>query len=477
MSAPTFWLPLARRMCVAGVVFGAAVLVLCGSSAGAQTPTHGTHKSSPPVSLGVPPEGAFEAALRRPDTLTSSFTIDGLTVILKRNSASNVVAVNLYLLGGARQITAANAGIEPLLLNVGERGTKKYSKAVMRRKVSLLGSDYVIAPSTDWTMTGFRTTTQVLDSTWAIFADRIMSPTLDSADIELVRSQFVSAAKQQGDDPDALLAALADSVAFAGHPYAVSVTGTVASLSAITPADLRTYQRTQMIKSRMLLVVVGDVNQARVTSLVRGTLAKLPQGTYKWTMPPLLPTTPGGPAIVQRQLPTNYILGYFGGPLASSSDYQALRVATTVITGRMFGEIRSRQNLTYDVHSPFLDHAATAGGLYVTTVAPDTTLRLMKYFVNELQQETLTTLGLKRLELEFITDYFMDNETNASQADFLARAQLYQGDFHHASAFVEELRNVTPEAVRRVAQKYFRNIKFVYVGDPSKVDPELLSSF
>lgn len=463
----------ARR--VATAMIGALWLVLPCSLV-AQTPSRGAHEVPPPVAVGTQ-EGSFEAALRRPDTLTSSFVVDGLTVILKRNSASNVVAVNLYLLGGARQITTKNAGIEPLLLDVAERGTRNYPKAEMRRKVALLGSDYVVAPSTDWTMTGFRTITQVLDSTWAVFADRVMYPTLDPADIELVRSQFVSAARQQGDDPDALVAALADSVAFAGHPYSVSVTGTVASLSAITAADLQTYHKTQIVKSRMLLVVVGDVTQAHITSLVRRTLAKLPQGTYKWTLPAPLPTTPGGPAIVQRQLPTNYILGYFGGPLASSPDYQALRVATTVITGRMFGEIRSRQNLTYDVHSPFLDHAATAGGLYVTTVAPDTTLKLMKYFVNELQQETLTTLGLKRLELEFITDYFMDNETNASQADFLARAQLYQGDFHHAASFVEELRNVTPEAVRRVAQKYFRNIKFVYVGDPSKVDPALLSSF
>lgn len=471
MRARTWWSSRvgAITLLVGGVVLGSATFV--DTTLGAQTPRR------IPREIHIGPANSATVAIHRLDTLTTSFSVDGLTVILKRNNASNVVAANLYLLGGARQITAANAGIEPLLLNVAERGTKHYAKSVMRKKVSLLGSDYVVAPNTDWTMTGFRTTTQVLDSTWAIFADRVMSPTLDSADIELIRGQFMSAARQQGDDPDVLLATLADSVAFAGHPYSLSVTGTVASLGKITGSALRAYHRTQFVKSRMLLVIVGDVTQAHATSLVRATLAKLPQGTYKWTLPPPLPTTPGGPVIVQRQLPTNYILGYFGGPLASSSDYQALRVATTVITGRMFGEIRSRQNLTYDVHSPFLDHAATAGGLYVTTVAPDTTLRLMKYFVSELQQETLTALGLKRLELEFLTDYFMDNETNASQADFLARAQLYQGDYRRASAFVEELRNVTPDAVRRVAQKYFRNIKFVYVGDPSKVDQTLLTSF
>ena len=51
----------------------------------------------------------------------------------------------------------------------------------------------------------------------------------------------------------------------------------------------------------------------------------------------------------------------------------------------------------------------------------------------------------KRLELQFITQYFLDNETDASQADFLARAQLYRGDYRYADAFVADLKSVTPE--------------------------------
>jgi len=180
---------------------------------------------------------------------------------------------------------------------------------------------------------------------------------------------------------------------------------------------------------------------------------------------------------VQRDLPTNYLLGYYAGPLASSPDYTALRVATTVLTGQMFAEIRGRQNLTYDVHAPFLERAASVAGLYVTTVSPDTTLKLMHFFVNQLQHELVTNDGLKRLELQFITQYFLDNETDASQADFLARAQLYRGDYRYADAFVADLKSVTPEAVQAAARKYMRNMHWAYVGDPSKVDRRLLESF
>ncbi|MGI9090042.1 MAG: M16 family metallopeptidase [Gemmatimonadaceae bacterium] len=411
------------------------------------------------------------------DTLTSSFNVDGIPVILRRNTSNNVVAVNVYLLGGVRQVTRATAGIEPFLLSVSERGTLNYSKAVLRRKVSLLGSDFVVAPSVDWTLFGTRTITTVLDSTWAIFADRLMRPALQPAEVELVRAQALSAVRQERDDPDQLASDLADSVAFAGTPYAIPVTGTEESLRAITAADLRAYEQSQIVKSRMLVVVVGNVTRPHLESLIHQTLGKLPAGTYQWTLPTPMPVTPPSAVLVQRDLPTNYILGYFAGPLASSPEYTALRVASTVLTGQMFAEIRGRQNLTYDVHAPFLERAASASGLYVTTVAPDTTLKLMRFFTNQLKQETVTDEGLDRLELQFITQYFLDNETNGSQADFLARSQLYQGDYRHAARFVAELKSVTPEAVRAAARKYVKNFHWAYVGDTRKVNRQLLESF
>jgi zinc protease len=227
----------------------------------------------------------------------------------------------------------------------------------------------------------------------------------------------------------------------------------------------------------MLLVVVGNIDRAHIERLVNQTLGKLPKGNYAWTAPPRIPEAQTALVIERRSLPTNYILGYYSGPLASGNDYQALRVATSVLTGRMFAEIRTRQNLTYDVHAPFVDRAATAGGLYVSTVAPDTTLKLMRAAILDLQTGTLDPVGLRQLEEQFITEYFLDNETNAAQADFLARSQLYEGDYREADSFVDELKRVTPEDVQRVARRYMKNFRFAYVGDPSKLNPGTIALF
>jgi len=410
-------------------------------------------------------------------SLTTSFDVSGVHVVLRQNDANNVVAANLYLLGGARQVGEANAGIEPILLDVSERGTQRYPKNALRRAMSMLGSEIVVAPSADWTMFGIRSSTEVFDSTWAIFADRVMHPTLAKAEVNVVKAQYLSGINQRRDDPDALVDYLADSITYVGHPYAVSVVGNEKSIPAIDSAALRDYQQKQFVTSRMLLVVVGNVDRAHIERLVSQSIGKLPRGTYAWTPPPRVPDASTAVVIERRQLPTNYILGYYSGPLANGADYQALRVATSVLTGRMFAEIRTRQNLTYDVHAPFVDRAATTGGLYVSTVSPDTTMKLMRAAVADLQSGMLDPVGLKQLEEQFITEYFLDNETNAAQADFLARSQLYEGDYREADRFVDELKSVTPEAVQRVARKYMKGFRFAYVGDPSKLSPLTISLF
>jgi zinc protease len=410
-------------------------------------------------------------------SLTTSFDVAGVHVILRQNNANNVVAANLYLLGGARQLTDANAGIEPFLLEVSDRGTQRYPKNAQRRAMSRLGSEIVTAPSADWTMFGIRSSTEVFDSTWAIFADRIMRPALAKSEINLVKAQYLSGIRQRRDDPEALADYLADSITYVGHPYAVSVVGNESSIQAIDSASLREYHRNQFVTSRMLLVIVGNVDRAHIERLVTQSLGQLPRGSYKWTPPPRIPELSTAVVVVRRQLPTNYILGYYSGPLASGRDYQALRVATSVLTGRMFAEIRARQSLTYDVHAPFIDRAATTGGLSVSTVSPDTTLKLMRAAIIDLQQGMLDPAGLKQLEEQFITEYFLDNETNAAQADFLARSQLYGGDYAEADRFMDEVKSVTPEDVQRVARKYMKGFRFAYVGDPSKLNPRTISLF
>jgi zinc protease len=232
-----------------------------------------------------------------------------------------------------------------------------------------------------------------------------------------------------------------------------------------------------MVSSRMLLVVVGNIDRPHLEAIVQRTLGQLPRGTYAWSAPHQPAKL--GKALVVREadLPTNYLLGYYAGPAARDPDYQALRAATAVLSGRLFTEVRSKRNLSYEVDAPFVDRAIANGGLYVTTTDPNQTLQIMRVEIDRLQRELIDQQGLERLIGQFITDYFLKNETNGDQATFLARAQIYQGDYRAAGHFVADLRRVRPEDVRRVARLYMHDFRFVYLGKSDSLSRALIALF
>ncbi|HEY3287567.1 MAG TPA: pitrilysin family protein [Gemmatimonadaceae bacterium] len=410
------------------------------------------------------------------DTSTTSYTIDGIPVI-HRAGAANLVVVNLYLLGGVRNATPETAGLEPMYLAISEQGTERYPKDVLRRAMARTGSAIALDASDDWTLFGMRTTTEELDSVWTIFTDRLLHPRLEPAEIDFVRNQMLSALRQLNESPDALLARVADSVAFRGHPYALAPAGSAATMTAITREALLRWRQQGLVKSRFLLVVVGNVPRAQVERMVSSSLGKLPAGHYAWTLPDTLPERPSSLTVVPRALPTNYVSGIYRGPPANDRDAAALRVASAVLSGQFFSEIRSRNNLTYTAAADFRDRALISGKLFVTTTLPDSALKIMRSQIRLLQDVRIPTQSLAPLIQQFLTEFFLDNETSSAQADFLARAQLYNGDWRAAGRFMADLRAVTGDDVRRVARRYLRNIQWVYVGDPARITRQLAESF
>ena len=421
--------------------------------------------------------GPSALAQTKPDSTTTSYSVGGVQVIHRRAAANEIVTANLYLLGGSRQITFANAGIEPFILSASARGTVRYSREELRRMLAITGSTIVAETERDWSMIGLRTTLAGFRQTWKGFADRIIAPKLDAADVKIEREQMLAALAQRRDSPDAWVAHLADSVAFVGHPYGVDPVGTEHSVASFTPELLRQYHREQFVKSRMLLVVVGDVDRRAVDSLVAATLATLPTGDYRWTLPDTIPRRATSVYREARSVPTNYFIGYAPGPRADDPDYDALRVGCAILSGRLFAEVRSRQTLTYAVSAPFAERAVSAVGLYVSTTAPVAALNAMRDEVHALQDMRIDGRSLVPLVQQFITEYFLSNETNAAQADFLARAQLYLGDWRRGRDFSNTLRGVTPADVQRVMRRYFHDLNFAFIGDPARLPDSAIRGF
>jgi len=71
-----------------------------------------------------------------------------------------------------------------------------------------------------------------------------------------------------------------------------------------------------MQTSRLLLVIVGDLDPAMLKARIAASFGKLPRGDYKAQFPPQLSFTASTVEVTARELPTNYIQGMFTGAAA-----------------------------------------------------------------------------------------------------------------------------------------------------------------
>ncbi len=147
-----------------------------------------------------------------------------------------------------------------------------------------------------------------------------------------------------------------------------------------------------------------------------------------------------------------------------------MRVATTIVRERIFNEIRVKRSLSYAPDAFLGSQAANTGGIYFTAVDANQTAQVMLGEIARLQSELTSPDEIKAVAQQFLTTYYMGQETNAAQTGELAEYELIGGGWRNAGDVLGRLRAVTPEDVRRVANTYMRNLQFVVLGNPRNID-------
>ena len=405
------------------------------------------------------------------DSVTDMYDVGGVRVIQRRNAANPVVAVDVYLLGGLREATPETQGIEYLMLTASQYGTQHYPGSAARAALRRTGSRVVIEPEEDWTRYGFRGVQSDFDSTWNVFADRLMYPAFAERDVKASRNRLIGSVRQRFNSPDGAITAIADSFAFAGHPYALRPSGTEASLASLDSADLAAFAASRTVRSRMLVVVVGDVDRPAIEQAISRTFARLPAGNYQWALPERLKADTRV-ALVEREMPMNYLLGVYEGPPASANDYASFRVAVAMLGSMVTQAVREERGLSYAAYAPFYDRGISAGGLYASTNQPIAALEQMREQVQRMRAFP-ADYPISTFTRQFVLDYLAQNSTSAEQASSLARAQLYRGDYHLAMKEMDDIRHVSSSSIAAAARRYFTNMRFVYLGDTTRVGPDL----
>jgi predicted Zn-dependent peptidase len=220
----------------------------------------------------------------------------------------------------------------------------------------------------------------------------------------------------------------------------------------------------------MLLIIVGDIDANVLQSKITAAFGKLPRGDYKDGAAPTFDFTKPTLDVTQRSLPTNYIQGVFNAPSLNNPDFYAMRVATTILRDRVFEEVRSKRNLSYAPSADMGSLSGNTANIYVTAVDANRSVAVMLDEIRKLKNEQVSPQDISGQSGQFLTNYFVGNETNAAQAAELARYELIGGGWRNSLDYLKRIRAVTPQDIQNVARKYMRNIRFVVVGDPAAID-------
>lgn len=404
----------------------------------------------------------------------TEFEVNGLKVLVKRRPTSPAVAGAIFIKGGSRNITAKDAGIENLMLASAVEGGRRFPQQMVRRELSRTGSGIAGSAGQDYSVANFVTTLPNFNKVWDIFTDVTMEPAFAAEDVERNRRALISTLREAEGNPVSVLEMTLDRLVYTGHPYANDVYGTIPALQSLTVDDLKANHKKLMVTSRLLLVLVGNLDPEDVKAKVTASFGKLPRGDYKEPAYPAIDfSKPTIDVIPQAGLPTNYIKGVFRGPGVGEPDYYAMRVAVAFLQGLIHQSMRGQRQLSYAPDAKLLGMQSNLGYISADSSSVNEGGKLMLQAVNALQARVLPEELVQEVAGNFLIEYYMSQETSSAQAGELALYELSGGGWRNYYKFLEGLQGVKAVQVNEVAKKYMKNIRFVVIGEGTGVDKNI----
>jgi zinc protease len=311
------------------------------------------------------------------------------------------------------------------------------------------------------------------DIVWPLYVDAMTTPKFDEKEFTRIKQDQVNILRAQESNPDFAVDRMARQLAFAGKNYAKEPQGTVEIVSKLSASEAKKYYQSILTRSRLVIVVVGDVDKKTLEENFKHLLAKIPAGTpftqkKESYAPPENTLKPQ-----QKEFATNYIQGITGAPQPGTPDFNAFVLAMRIFSTRHFIEIRSKNGLSYAPGAWFSGGLTPYANIYVTTTEPNKYVAVARQLIDKIKKEGFTEEELKNIKTGYLTNVYYRQETNSAQAASLASNEVLHGNWRRANTIKDDMKKVTLTDLNRVFNKYITNITWAYQGDPQKVDSKL----
>lgn len=399
--------------------------------------------------------------------------ISGVKVIVQP-SGNEIVEILTIIKGGVQNYPANKAGIENLAITaLTECGTLQDDKNSFKDKLDRVSAEVGGSTNMDYASFRMNCIKNDFDVVWPLYVDAMTIPKFDSKEFDRIKQDAITSIKANESNPDNAIDRMARQVAFAGRNYAKEPQGTVATVTSLTAAETKKYYQSIFTRSRMLMVVVGEVDRQKLEEIIRSFLAKVPAGapfvpkkeSYK---PPVTTVKPEG-----KELATNYVQGIMSAPLPGTADYNAFVLAMRIFYDKHFLEVRTNHGLSYAPAVWFSQGLTPYANIYVTTTDPNKYIAVARNLIDKIKKDGFVAEALKDMKATYATNVYSRQETNTAQAGSLAANEVLHNNWRRANTIKDDLKKLTVADLNRVFKTYVTNITWVYRGNTKQIDTKL----
>jgi predicted Zn-dependent peptidase len=400
-------------------------------------------------------------------------TINGVKVIVQPGG-NDIVVVQTVIRGGVQNYPAIKAGIENLAITaLTECGTLKDDKNSFKNKLDKVSARIGGFSGMDFASITLNCIKSDFETVWPLYTDALLSPRFDPKEFNRIKQDAVNLIRASESDPDNAIDKMAKQTAFAGKNYAKDPQGTVSTVNSLSAAETSKYWKSVLTRSRMVIVIVADLEKSLIEKKIKEFLAKVPAGSpFVLKKESYLPAANSFKP-QQRENATNYVQGITSGPQPGTSDYNAFVLAMRIFANRHFIAIRTKNGLSYAPQSWFSGGATSYANISVSTTDPDKYIAVARNLIAEIKQEGFTEAELKNEKTGYLTGVYYRQETNEAQAASFAFNEVLHGDWKRSVRIQDDIKKVTLDQINEAFRKYINNISWVYQGDPKKVTAAL----
>ncbi len=393
---------------------------------------------------------------------------NGLTVLIKEQHGTPVVAYRMAMLGGVRLDPPKRRGISAFIARTIGKGTAKRSATEIAAEVESMAGSIGGFSGRDSVGVQAEFLSKHFIKGFDLFVDVALNPTFPSKEVEQQRREIIGDIGRLMDRPDSLTVDTFRRNLFRIHPYGTRILGEKETVAQITRRHLVEHYRKLLVPSNMVLAVVGDVSAAEILPRVKRYFNDVPARPLDVKFPPKEPPLRKIKKVEIRRdkAQVQIVLGFLG-PSLRSKDRYSIDVLATILGGqggRLFVELRDRLHLAYAVGAVSVE-ALDAGifFLYMGT-KPENRDEAVNGLMEEIERIRREPPSLEEIERarEYVAgSYEIGMQTSANQAVNLALNELYGLGWKENQLYAERIRRVSPEDVWNVARKYLHTDKYV----------------